>query len=308
MTPVGVGKEGDETSLPMLGSERTPPDDSKNRDAKLALRNIGKDKRNISVLLLLYILQGIPLGLAASVPMVLQSKMIGYRQQAMFSLVSWPFSIKLLWAPIVDSIYHRSFGRRKSWLVPIQYLIGVTMIILSYTVDGLMGEGDARPNVLLLTVFFFILHFLAATQDIAVDGWALTMLSRENVGYASTCNSVGQTTGFFFGYTIFLALESDEFCNAYLRFEPQEKGILDLPMFLSFWGAIFIIVTTMILFFKPEKKEAGFEKQKSVMEGKGWLKMEIIMFSSVVCFSIIYTHTCTHAHTHTQLTCSWWKY
>ena len=29
-----------------------------------------------------------------------------------------------------------------------------------------------------------------ATQDIAVDGWALTMLSPENVGYASTCNSV----------------------------------------------------------------------------------------------------------------------
>ena len=39
---------------------------------------------------------------------------------------------------------------------------------------------------------FFFLNFLAATQDIAVDGWALTMLQRHNVGYASTCNSVGQ--------------------------------------------------------------------------------------------------------------------
>ena len=42
---------------------------------------------------------------------------------------------------------------------------------------------------------FFFLNFLAATQDIAVDGWALTMLKRQNVGYASTCNSVGQTAG-----------------------------------------------------------------------------------------------------------------
>jgi len=33
---------------------------------------------------------------------------------------------------------------------------------------------------------FLPLNFLAATQDIAVDGWALTMLSRKNVGYAST--------------------------------------------------------------------------------------------------------------------------
>ena len=29
-------------------------------------------------------------------------------------------------------------------------------------------------------------------QDVAVDGWALTMLKPKNVGYASTCNSVGQ--------------------------------------------------------------------------------------------------------------------
>ena len=49
---------------------------------------------------------------------------------------------------------------------------------------------------------FFFLNFLAATQDIAVDGWALTMLKRENVGYASTCNSVGQTAGYFLGSVI----------------------------------------------------------------------------------------------------------
>ena len=49
-----------------------------------------------------------------------------------------------------------------------------------------------KPNIFTLTVCFFILNFGAATQDIAVDGWALTMLSKKNVGLASTCNSVGQ--------------------------------------------------------------------------------------------------------------------
>ena len=51
------------------------------------------------------------------------------------------------------------------------------------------------PNIWHLTVCFFILNFCAATQDIAVDGWALTMLSEKNVGLASTCNSVGQVRG-----------------------------------------------------------------------------------------------------------------
>ena len=89
------------------------------------------DKGNIILLVFLYVLQGIPLGLAGSMPMVLQNKGISYKQQAVFSFVFWPFSLKLLWAPIVDSIYLKSFGRRKTWLVPTQYLIGLFMLALS---------------------------------------------------------------------------------------------------------------------------------------------------------------------------------
>ena len=33
-------------------------------------------------------------------------------------------------------------------------------------------------------------------QDIAVDGWALTILRKENVGYAATTNAMGQTLGY----------------------------------------------------------------------------------------------------------------
>ena len=259
---------------------------------KTIMQKLSKDRSNIAALLLLYVLQGIPIGLAASVPMVLQAKMIGYRQQAMFSLVSWPFSIKLLWAPIVDSMYSRTFGRRKSWLVPVQYMIGICMILLSYTVDVLMGEGNLPPNVFLLTVFFLVLHFLAATQDIAVDGWALTMLSRENVGYASTCNSVGQTTGFFLGYTIFLALESKEFCNTYLRVEPQETGVLELSAFLFFWGLIFITVTTAIWWFKSERREEYEQKQNTILEGKMYVHVLVGVNVSVIMCILVWIHVC----------------
>ncbi len=68
-----------------------------------------------------------------------------------------------------------------------------------------------------MTGIFFMFTFLAATQDIAVDGWALTMLSKENVSWASTCNSVGQTAGWFIGNVVFLTLDSADFCNKYIR-------------------------------------------------------------------------------------------
>ncbi|KAK6018036.1 hypothetical protein OSTOST_16428 [Ostertagia ostertagi] len=158
--------------------------------------------------------------------------------------------MKLLWAPIVDSVYWRRIGRRKSWMVPCQYLIGLFMLVLSFRVPYVMGEEtDAAPNVLFLMLIFLPLNFLAATQDIAVDGWALTILSRKNVGYASTCNAVGQTAGYFLGNVVFLSLESADFANTFIRSADNQKpyGIIDLAGFCVLWGWVFIVSTTLVL-------------------------------------------------------------
>ncbi|XP_055912515.1 acetyl-coenzyme A transporter 1 [Eupeodes corollae] len=218
------------------------------------------DKGNIAILLFLYILQGIPLGLIAAIPMLLQNRGASYKQQAEFSFAYWPFSLKLLWAPIVDSLYVSRFGRRKSWLIPTQYLIGLFMLLLSMNVDSWLGGNGVEPNVPLLTFMFFSLNFLAATQDIAVDGWALTMLKRCNVAYASTCNSVGQTAGYFLGYVAFIAMESKDFCNTYLRTEPKDEGMVTLPDFLWFWGLCFLVATTLVAIFKRENSEESDER------------------------------------------------
>ncbi|XP_069172066.1 acetyl-coenzyme A transporter 1 isoform X2 [Procambarus clarkii] len=218
---------------------------------------LGSDRGNVMLLLFLYVLQGIPLGLAGSIPMILQNRHVPYKDQATFSLSFWPFSIKLLWAPLVDSVYFRKMGRRKSWLVPAQYLIGVFMLLLSPAVNELLGVGsDHPPNVTIITCVFFALNFLAATQDIAVDGWALTILSRKHVGWASTCNSVGQTAGYFLGYVVFLALESKDFCVNYLG---QEDSLVTLPGFLYFWGIVFCVTTTAVWIFKPERDDLEVE-------------------------------------------------
>lgn len=224
--------------------------------------NLDGDYLNLCLLVFLYVLQGIPLGLSGSIPLILQQRKASYAQQAVFSFVTWPFSIKLLWAPIVDSVFSSRFGRRKSWLVPVQYLLGFFMMLLSYHINGILGDeplvnttthmnqsmninqssnyseipisdGIWRgPDIYLLTLIFGAFNFLAATQDIAVDGWALTMLQRKNVGYASTCNTVGQTAGFFLGNVVFLALESADFCNRalwFLRDDPTSNvGLVTL--------------------------------------------------------------------------------
>lgn len=215
------GYEKTDIGAPLLGDGHHSFDEEKS--------DIRCDRANIALLFFLYLLQGIPIGLTSAIPMLLQNRGASYKQQAEFSFATWPFSLKLLWAPIVDSLFWAKFGRRKSWLVPIQYLIGLFMLVLSVQVNQWLGGDGNDPSVPWLTAIFFSLNFLAATQDIAVDGWALTMLKRCNVGHASTCNSVGQTAGYFLGYVAFIALESPTFCNSYLRTIPDDKGLVTLP-------------------------------------------------------------------------------
>jgi PAT family acetyl-CoA transporter-like MFS transporter 1 len=108
--------------------------------------NVRKDLHNIIFLMFLYFLQGIPLGLTGSLPFILGSRNVTYAQQGTFSFAFWPFSMKLLWAPVVDSVFIRKFGRRKSWLVPMQYIMGFFMIAFANYVHSLL-EDDEKTNV-----------------------------------------------------------------------------------------------------------------------------------------------------------------
>ena len=83
---------------------------------------------------------------------------------------------RLLWAPIVDSLFWKKFGRRKSWLVPMQYFIGVFLLTFSNYVHDLLEGKVSNPHdsIVILTIIFFVITFFTATQDIAVDGNFIT--------------------------------------------------------------------------------------------------------------------------------------
>jgi hypothetical protein len=143
----------------------------------------------IYFLIILYLLQGAIIGFISAIPLYLDSRGAKWREQGTFNFVFYPFSLKLAWAPIIDAIYITRFGRRKTWLIPIQYVIGITLFILSFYLTTLIEQ--LRINM--LTCIFFFVYFLLACQDICVDGWALTLLTDYNLQWASTCQTVGQT-------------------------------------------------------------------------------------------------------------------
>jgi len=214
------------------------------------------DKRNFGLLVLLYFLQGVPLGLATgSVPFLLKSH-LSYGEIGIFSLASYPYSLKLLWSPIVDAVWSPRFGRRKSWILPIQLLSGIGMLWLGSHVESMMAAtGQAGgPTIWNFTGWWFFLVLMCATQDIAVDGWALTLLSPANISYASTAQTVGLTAGQFLSYTVFLAFYSKDFANRWFRAEPLDFGLMGLGGYLTFWGWAYIAVTIGLGLLKREER------------------------------------------------------
>jgi hypothetical protein len=215
-----------------------------------------KDQRNFGLLVLLYFLQGIPLGLATgSVPFLLKNHM-SYGEIGIFSLASYPYSLKLFWSPIVDAVWSPKVGRRKSWILPIQLLSGIGMLWLGSRIEGMMESTGkpGGPTVWGFTGWWFFLVLMCATQDIAVDGWALTLLTPGNVSYASTAQTVGLTAGQFLSYTVFLAFHSKDFANRWFRTEPLDHGLMSLGGYLTFAGWAYILVTIGLAVLKREEK------------------------------------------------------
>lgn len=82
-----------------------------------------------------FLLRPIP----GSVPFLLKEH-LSYSQLATFALSGYPYSLKLLWSPIVDSVFFKSVGRRKSWIIPMQLIVGTLMMYISMNVQKLLDD------------------------------------------------------------------------------------------------------------------------------------------------------------------------
>jgi hypothetical protein len=85
-------------------------------------------------------LQGIPLGLTFGTLPFLLKPHLSYSQLAIFALSTWPYSLKLLWSPIVDAWFVPKWGRRKSWIVPVQSIVGIGLWVIGGRVEEWLNQ------------------------------------------------------------------------------------------------------------------------------------------------------------------------
>jgi PAT family acetyl-CoA transporter-like MFS transporter 1 len=249
-------------------------------------------------LVLLYLSQGVIIGFTTAIPLYLDSRGAKWQEQGTFNFAFYPFSLKLSWAPVLDAIYISRFGRRKTWLVPIQLAIGTTLIVLSFSLTQLIAD----LRIQLLTCIFFFVYFLLATHDTCVDGWSLTLLAKYNLQWASTCQTIGQTTGRFVGFTLLMILESSDFTNRYVRMPlslvEQPYGLFTMDQFVRFCGVAFLIMAACI---SLSRKSKGEDKYMSLSQTYLSLikllkknciqRLAILLLTSPIGYAATYTMT-----------------
>jgi PAT family beta-lactamase induction signal transducer AmpG len=90
-------------------------------------------------------------------------------QIGMLAWVGLMYTLKWIWAPIVDRVALPGLGawlgRRRSWILLAQ--VGVALCLLG------TSFGDPAKSVSYIAVFAVVTAFFAATQDIAIDAWRI---------------------------------------------------------------------------------------------------------------------------------------
>ena len=141
-------------------------------------------KRRVLIVLLLGFSSGLPLALSGSTLLVwMREAGVDLGTIGLFALVGTPYTLKFLWAPLVDAIhvpfFTRQFGRRRGWLLFSQLLLIASILLLAL--------ADPARSPAFVALGALLVAATSSTQDIVVDAFRVESLpeSEQAAGMAS---------------------------------------------------------------------------------------------------------------------------
>src|SRR5712675_1376198 len=136
-------------------------------------------KPRVLIVLFLGFSAGLPLALSGSTLLVwMREAGVDLGTIGLFALVGTPYTIKFLWAPIVDAlnvpVLSPLLGRRRGWLVLSQLLLMVAIVFLAVC--------DPAATPWLVALGALLVATISATQDIVIDAFRIESLDESEQG------------------------------------------------------------------------------------------------------------------------------
>ncbi len=131
---------------------------------------------------------GVPLLLTLSVLQAwMKEEGVDLSVIGLFSLVGLPYTLKFLWAPVLDRFTLPFLGRRRGWLLLCQVLLMGALVWL--------GMADPGKDPWLVALAALLVTFFSASQDIVVDAYRREDLADNELGLGSSLYVNGYRVG-----------------------------------------------------------------------------------------------------------------
>lgn len=131
--------------------------------------------RRTAAVLLLGFSSGIPLALTgATLQAWMKTENVDLTLIGLFSLVGLPYTLKFLWAPLMDRFVPPFLGRRRGWMLLSQLGVLLGVILLAFS-------DPARFPALTAAICVGV-AFFSSSQDIVVDAYRTEVLEKEETG------------------------------------------------------------------------------------------------------------------------------
>jgi len=226
----------------------------------------------VLIILFLGFSSGLPLALSGSTLLVwMRESGVDLGTIGLFALVGTPYTIKFLWAPIVDALdvplLSRLLGRRRSWLVLSQLLLIAAVVFL--------GATDPASAPVLVAIGALLVATASATQDIVIDAFRIESLpeNEQAAGMASyvaayRIGMLASTAGALFMVTGFeegLGLDRQAAWSA---------GYMTMAVL------VIIGIVTAILATEPEKSKAATAEHAAHAEENPLKRVAVAAFGA----------------------------
>ncbi len=203
--------------------------------------------RRVLSLLGLGFSSGLPLALTASTLQAwMASEKVDLALIGIFSLVGLPYTMKVLWAPLMDRFTPPFLGRRRGWILITQTLLALGILAL-----GLSSPVSMPWAVALLAV---AIAFFSSSQDIVIDAYRADVLKERELGAGAATTVVGYRIALIVSGAVAMIL-SDHLpwrvvyglmagvmllCTAFTLWapEPTERAIAPRSLKEAVWGPL----------------------------------------------------------------------
>jgi PAT family beta-lactamase induction signal transducer AmpG len=148
--------------------------------------------RRLMIIFFMGFASGLPLALTYTVlQWWLSNAGVSLMAIGLFALVQTPYSLKVTWAPLIDSVplpvLSNMLGRRRAWMILIQIVL----------MGSIIGLGMTKPEVnpMITAVLALAVAFFSASQDIVIDAYRIEILDEDEQGAGAAMTQAGYRVG-----------------------------------------------------------------------------------------------------------------